>query len=307
MWGILGSANSSQSPLGTAWNMSTIAAESLYLPGFMDWDFMSGTAPVPVLPGSQYLPALNFYSQALYTAMNIGPPVRKYSGYQGYADYSGWSSLGVYAKWQNLSSSADTVSQILNLVWTDVAANAVVGTRGWGLTSAASTDSAAFVPSANVSSTDLNPAPLTQVPVVLYHQRIQYRLPFAVPAIVALAITLIALVTLLVLAIQGKTGANRMRNFLDATSMGRSTAQLLWPPVLAQGTRIFVKEYGKRQVTITGTAIIAEELHAANESEKPDDKNQESDNSNQLEDDVKPNLLNKRPHITTDGLVTQGE
>ena len=276
MWGILGSANSSISPLAATWNMSTIAAESLYLPGFMDWLSLSGTAPIPALPSSQYLPALNFYSQALYTALNIGPPNVRASGYQGYADYSGWSSLGVYAKWQKLSASADTVSQILNLVWTDVAANAVVGTRGWGLTSAASTDLKGFVTSAdasaNISATELNPAPTTQVPVVLYHQRIRYRLPFAVPAFVALAITLVVLVALLVLAIRGKTGAKRMREFLDATSMGRITTRLLWTPVVDENTKSFVDEYGKRQLVITSSAIVHEEGDAGDEPDKPDDE-----------------------------------
>ncbi|OKP13537.1 hypothetical protein PENSUB_728 [Penicillium subrubescens] len=285
MWGILGSANSSQNPLAAAWNMSTIAAESLYLPGFMDWLYITSAAPVPVLPASQNLPALNFYSQALYTALNIGPPSARYSGYQGYADYSGWSSLGVYAKWQKLSTSAETVSQILNLVWTDVAANAVVGTRGWGLTSAASTDPTGFAPSANISSTDVNTAPSSQIPVVLYHQKIRYRLPFAVPAFVTLAITLVVLIMLLLLAIRGKTGVKQMRKFLDATSMGRITARLLWKPVLDQETKSFVNEYGKRHVTITYTAIILEEGDAADEPEK-------SDESNQLGEDATSNLLN---------------
>lgn len=256
--------------------MSTIAAESLYLPGFMDWLSLSGTTPIPALPSSQYLPALNFYSQALYTALNIGPPFVRASGYQGYADYSGWSSLGVYAKWQKLSTSADTVSQILNLVWTDVAANAVVGTRGWGLTSAASTDPKGFIPSAdvnaNISSTGLNPAPATQIPVVLYHQRIRYQLPFAVPAFVALAITVVFLVAILVLAIRGKTGAKRMREFLDATSMGRITARLLWTPVVDEKTQSFVDEYGKRHLVITSTAIVHEEGDAADQPEKMDDE-----------------------------------
>lgn len=275
MWGILGSANSSQNPLTAAWNMSTVAAESLYLPGFMDWQYItSGTAPVPVLPASQYLPALNFYSQALYTALNIGPPSARYSGYQGYADYSGWSSLGVYAKWQKLSTSADTVSKILNLVWTDVAANAVVGTRGWGLTSAASTDPTGFAPSTHISAKDLNPAPSTQVPVVLYHPTIKYQLPFAVPAFVALAITLVVIITLLLLAIRGKTGVKRMRKFLDATSVARITTRFSWTPVLDQETKSFVNEYGKRHVTITYTAIIPEEVDAADEPEKPDDESQ---------------------------------
>jgi hypothetical protein len=274
--------------------MSTIAAESLYLPGFMDWLYItSGTAPVPSLPASQYLPALNFYSQALYSALNIGPPVARYSGYQGYADYSGWSSLGVYAKWQKLSASADMVSQILNLVWTDVAANAVVGTRGWGLTSAASTDPTGFAPSANISSMDLNTAPSTEVPVLLYHQTIRYQLPFAVPAIVTLAIMLVVFIMLLLLAIRGKTGVKRMRKFLDATSMGRITARFLWTPVLGQETKSFVNEYGKRHVTITYTAIIPDEGNATDEPKKPhDEKNLEPNESNQLEEDATSKLLN---------------
>jgi hypothetical protein len=121
--------------------------------------------------------------------------------------------------------------------------------------------------------------------VVLYHQRIRYQLPFALPAFVALAITLVVLVTLVLLAIRGKTGAKQMRKFLDATSMGRITARFLWTPVLGQETKSFVNEYGKRHVTITYTAIILEEVNAGDEPEK-------SDESNQLDADATSNLLN---------------
>jgi aspartate ammonia-lyase len=45
-------------------------------------------------------------------------------------DYSGNYNMAVWARWQNFSQSAETVSLIPNLIFTDNAASAVVGTKG---------------------------------------------------------------------------------------------------------------------------------------------------------------------------------
>jgi hypothetical protein len=44
-------------------------------------------------------------------------------------DYSGSQDRRMLAKWANLSSSAATASKIPNLIWTDIAANMMVGTK----------------------------------------------------------------------------------------------------------------------------------------------------------------------------------
>ena len=46
-------------------------------------------------------------------------------------DYTAKSNLAVYATWQENSRNPAMVLKIINLVWTYIAANAVVGTWGW--------------------------------------------------------------------------------------------------------------------------------------------------------------------------------
>lgn len=77
---------------------------------------------------------MDFYVQALQNAFTIANPGSLgYAGYAGYADYSGLTAgLALYRKWQALSMNAVGAAQIVNLVWTDIAANSVVGTRGGG-------------------------------------------------------------------------------------------------------------------------------------------------------------------------------
>ncbi|KAF7161388.1 hypothetical protein CNMCM5623_007002 [Aspergillus felis] len=102
LWGILPANTTSTA------NMSTIAGPSLYLPGYIDTT--PHVSPVPVSTG-QNLPGVDFYTQALYRALSISSPAG-----QPYADYSGWTSLALYAKWQNLSTTATGAAKIIDLV-----------------------------------------------------------------------------------------------------------------------------------------------------------------------------------------------
>jgi hypothetical protein len=262
LWGILGTSNSSN--ISTApYNISTISQESLYLPGFLDQysPLRYGAKPVPI--SGQNLPGAEFYFQALASALSINRPGA--TGYQGFADYSGQSSLALYAKWQGLSSSADKAAKILNLVWTDVAANAVVGTKGWGLSSAASGQLNPIMKRAS----DGNDAQPNLVPIIIYEKRIRYRILFAIPAFIILAITVAVLVSFLVLTIMGRTGLGRMRKFLEATSAGRIIGTFLWAEKsTGKGTKEWIDAVGTRRVRITSKGISAEGDGLMNETEE---------------------------------------
>lgn len=227
LWGILGTANSyekSASTYAKVDNFSTITQSSLYLPGFMDNEAylltQGGTDTLLNFP--QNMPGLNFYAKALQIATSISAPYAATSKsnatyYQGGADYSGFSSLALFAKWQNLTSSANTAGRILDLVWTDYSANAVVGTRGWGLSTSQQ---------GTAEILQVNP---TTAPVIVYQRIIRYRLPFATPAFATLAALLAILVVLLILVTKRKSNAAQMRAMLEATSVGRVAAMGLWP------------------------------------------------------------------------------
>lgn len=242
LWGLLGSDGATvDESLST--NVSTVSQESLRLPGFLDtYSYLLNGGGYVADRQGQNLPGVDFYTQALMNAFSITRPGS--TGDQGYGDYSGRTGLALYTKWQNLSSSADQASRIINLVWTDIAANSVVGTKGWGLGSAA------------LRKRDTTEA--DQVPVTVYQSHVRYRIPYAVPAFVALAVTVVVVVVGIILVAVGKTGSNRMRLLLDATSAGRVMGSFLWPGKAAgKGTDEWVKEVGTKVVIASNESVVA--------------------------------------------------
>ncbi|KAL2020098.1 hypothetical protein VTK56DRAFT_8902 [Thermocarpiscus australiensis] len=123
--------------------------------------------------------------------------------------------------------SADTVINIPNLIWTDLAANAVVGTKS------------------------LADAPASQrVPVTVYTNRIQYRLSYAIPALLVLAALVLMSLATLCTALFRRTDLGKMRRYLNATAAGRiMTAVLLDEPKEDGGglmrTAVWVKRGGQ--------------------------------------------------------------
>ncbi|KFX91614.1 hypothetical protein O988_07668 [Pseudogymnoascus sp. VKM F-3808] len=260
MWGILGQANSTLP--STRYNISTLAKESLYLPGYLDWGLTNGIYATPTT-GGKNLPGTDFYAQALQNALSIVKPGRISKadkpdiGWNGAADYSGLNSFALFVKWQKLSRTPADAAKIINLVWTDVSANTVVGTKGWGLTSAA----AAAKPAAVGKRAD--PTPLVtevKVPIIVYQMYIRYRIPFAVPAFLVLGLTVAVLTALIVLLISGRTGPKRMRMLLEDISVGRAVGVLLWPEKKkGLGTKEWVESVGTRSVTIGKEGITKED------------------------------------------------
>lgn len=254
LWGLLGAANFSAFPANPSVdNFSTVAQPSLYLPGYMDSYYsLQGTMTASISNSHQNLAGVDFYPKALQTALNIsGDPSLQFSTFQGGADYSGYSSLALFAKWQTYSS-AETVGSIINLIWTDEAANAVVGTRGWGLHTDAIGNGAARVETMVVSE--------ATVSVTVYRRIVQYHILFAVPAFIVLVGFFVVLMVLVVLLARRKTGISRMRAMLDATSIGRAVGATIWPETTstASKTKQWIQTIGKRQVTITRDRIIVE-------------------------------------------------
>ncbi|GFF34512.1 hypothetical protein IFM46972_04257 [Aspergillus udagawae] len=219
LWGIL-PANTTSTD-----NLSTIANPSLYLPGYVTP--FTGLAAVPISTG-QNLPGVDFYTQALYRALSISSP-----GGQPYADYSGWTSLALYAKWQDLSTTATGAAKIIDLVWTDFAANAMVGTKA-----AAEQDRV--------------------LPVTVFERRIRYRLPYAVPAIVVLAVALGIVGVLAVLGCMRRTGVSRLKGFLEKTAVGRVLALVVLGEE-GEMDKNWVVKVGEKRVTITDAGITLRE------------------------------------------------
>ncbi|PGH12291.1 hypothetical protein AJ79_04357 [Helicocarpus griseus UAMH5409] len=197
-------------------NISVLQKESLWLPGFAG-RFAQGPTSYANLPG------VYFHTGAFEAAYEIGPNP---SG--GLSDYSGKTNIAMFAKWQEYSDKASTTAKIINLVWTDVAANAVVGTKGWISRRAPSN-----IARRDGEDQDAAPRPaegdMREVPVYVFQNHVKYKLRYAIPAFVALLFALAIAATTCVLCVFGSARPSKMRKFLFHTSAGRIMATLLYP------------------------------------------------------------------------------
>lgn len=182
LWGLLSSPDQGNISL------STLRKESLFLPGYVGLKDAATT-------GYQNLPGVNFQSQAIDVSFGINTVN---SG----DDYSGKANLALFRLWQEYSRDPKDAGRILDLVWSDKAANVVLGTRGL------------HDPVPAGSSDD------GRVPVTFYHRRIRYHLRYAIPAIILLALAALAVLGTLLSCLRNP-GFSKMNRLLMKTSQGR--------------------------------------------------------------------------------------
>ncbi|KAK4140255.1 uncharacterized protein C8A04DRAFT_15115 [Dichotomopilus funicola] len=268
LWGILGlGANTTTStavPPSLAANLTAYRGPFLNLPGILtstlsplhSYDYVDPVA-------GQNLPGVDFYVQALINAFNIIRPGS--AGYAQYADYSGLTSLALVTKWRALlgagggnsgrveDGGAATAGKVLQLVWTDIAANAVVGTKGWGLRGG---EDQGGEGGNGVKRRDdsgkTGGANEARVLVTAYKRRVRYHLLYMIPAILVLVLSIIVLIAWIVLLLLGRTGLAKMRRLLDATSPGRILGGFLWPGhgATLRETNEWVKHVGTKVVVV---------------------------------------------------------
>ncbi|OAX82468.1 hypothetical protein ACJ72_03186, partial [Emergomyces africanus] len=197
-------------------DISVLQKESLWLPGFSG---RLGSSPV----GYSNLPGMYFHTGGFQTAYDTStsPPI-------GVTDYSGATNIAMYAKWQEWSNKANTTAKIVNVVWTDIAANAVIGTKGW----IPRQDQANIARRQNGGG-QRSPPPtnneLREVPVIVFQRVVKYDLKFAIPAFLALVFTLVIASTTCLLCVFGRARPSRMRRYLFYTSSGRIMASFVYP------------------------------------------------------------------------------
>ena len=235
LWGLV-----SPDAAAKATNLSTLRKESLLLPGY------------PLFPGMgptsyQNLPGVDFSDQAIATAYSIG------NSDNGLPDYSGMSNLAMFRRWKDLSGSPELSAKILNLVWTDIATNAVVGTKS-------------MAPSQGNSVTESDTTTTSSaatVAVTPYHRQVKYHLTYAIPGIVVLTFLLISAVLTSCAGLFGLTGLSKMRRYLNATSAGRIMTSNIVHFTAGKYNDMSTKEWIENGGTIKfavgrGKAVLAE-------------------------------------------------
>ncbi|KAL4876251.1 hypothetical protein BJY04DRAFT_231725 [Aspergillus karnatakaensis] len=173
-------------------HLQTVQKPSLFLPLTGGYGFTPES--------QQNLPGVEFYGAGFGVVDDM------YYSSQGLTDYTGSSNLAMSQRWNKLSKSAESMTTALNLVWTDYAANAVVGTKG--------------SPSSGGS---------VYRPVRTYRTAIRYELAYAIPALAVLAILLLASFLSFVVLLFDRASLPKMKRYLNATSSGRIMASMLQP------------------------------------------------------------------------------
>jgi hypothetical protein len=216
-------------------NISTARQGSLYLPGLAPTLYSSPTQ------SQQSLAGVDFYSTVMgftYT-MDAADAGNSY----GVPDYTGRTNLALYNKWQELSRNATTAAKIIDLIWTDISANAVVGTKGQ-------------LPAEPLQGLAKRNEPQTtvKVPITVYARRVRFDIRYGIPAFLALALWALFLVVVLGFVVLGKSTPSTMRHFLDQTSPGRIFTTFLYtndcPPGASTGN--WSRLVGTKRVHVGG-------------------------------------------------------
>lgn len=195
--------------------MTTLRKEFLYVPGHSG--SFSGEFNNRVSM-TQNLPAMEFPARALSSAWSEGGSI-------GTADYTGEANFAMSLRWRELTQNVTTVHKILNLIWTDLSANAVIGTKNLAGDDDNdddddnNDDGLRVKKRATEDSSNNKDRPL--VPVTVHRRRIRYKMAYGIPAFVLLALTVGTTLALAVLLFCCRTGVGKMKLYLSQTSTGR--------------------------------------------------------------------------------------
>ena len=231
LWGVV------SKEVGERPDISTVQRQHLWLPGY---ETVGSAADL-----ERNMPGVTFYSNALSRLFEIGTGAAEDAGL-----YTGVNDAGLFTKWLELSESTSGVEKMLRLLWTDLAANSVVGTRSWL--------SSKTQASSDVAKRDTAPETV-HVPVNLYSPQVKYHVQYAIPAILAVLVSLIlGGITVLLLCMR-RTGISKMRIYLAQTSAGRVLAHFMYPgqSSMHSSTQEWTRQVGKNKARLPGSEAEA--------------------------------------------------
>lgn len=194
VWGLISKEYSDHA------NVSSVQQESLYLPG----QNLGSSSLSESLPGSDFL------TDGLLTAYNVGFS-SSLLGIPVPVDYSGNTQMAMWVRWQNLSRSAATASKIINLIWTDYAASAVVGTKG-------------VLGPGNLASRNT-----VTIEVTPFHRRVKFHLLYGLPALATALLLVLLSATVMLMCFLSRVSLIILRKQMQRASTGRLLTAFLYP------------------------------------------------------------------------------
>jgi hypothetical protein len=194
VWGII-SPEYSKFP-----NISVVRQPSLYLTGTSD--SLAATSLGGIAGGDyQNMPGSDFPMAAMNSVYS-----------RDLLDYSGSSSFAMSIRWLNMSRTPENAGSILNLIWTDMAAQGVVGTKG-----VLGSDNAGL------------PNETTQITIRPIVHKIKYHYLFGIPAFILAATLLGIIVAAIISAATRRSGLALFQKRLHQSSIGRIVLAFQYP------------------------------------------------------------------------------
>ncbi|KAG0637158.1 hypothetical protein HOY80DRAFT_1085675, partial [Tuber brumale] len=151
-------------------------------------------------------------------------------------EYSGEGNFALRTKWQKLTKTQDSVALIPNLIWTDIVANNLVGTKS--VPSAFGVVGVSEKPSAGMLS------------VETYGKRITYNFLFGIPALVILVVWVASIFIASLMLVASRVPIAVVRELINHTSTGRSVTNFLYPETCEQSTptKVWVRDAGRKKI-----------------------------------------------------------
>ena len=159
-----------------------------------------------------------------------------------YRSYSGESNYGLTLKYRNLSRTPEGAANIMNLIWTDLAAFATVGTKtGFEDNPNPSTSQGQKLKRSSADPSDV----LGQRDVHRRIRIIEYtNILYAIPAALVALLFLLGSITACIFRCRGIVSLGVLKHYINQTSMGRTATQMMTLTVTVASTAT-TKEWSK--------------------------------------------------------------
>ncbi|CAM1505694.1 Fc.00g113310.m01.CDS01 [Cosmosporella sp. VM-42] len=128
-----------------------------------------------------------------------------------FLDFTAKNTMSLWLKWRELSGSAGNVSTIIKLLWTDLAASAVVGSKGV------------------LGARNAYPDEAAGIQVLPTVHRVKYRWAFGIPAFIVALVMLIILLAVVISVVTGQSSTGLLSHRLKQVSLGRVLTTLFYP------------------------------------------------------------------------------
>lgn len=158
-------------------------------------------------------------------------------------DYTGFVSYPMYTRWQNLSKSTESATLIFNLLWTDIAASLVTGSKP-------------HLASSSTASAD------PSRPVLVFERRIKYDLRYAIPAMLFAALWLVLGIAFLLVLLFAGTRVAHITQLLNHTATGRVVTNIVAPDMAPPGapTKEWAKSAGVMSFRLESEKVAVERV-----------------------------------------------